>query len=131
MIYIDASGAGFIHHIQRENHWEPKLSKLGSKQQSAAQILPVANLDDSFQGFVQQNSGGDLLVLSVGREANNAGGVDYVGLGEVLGGSASNFHSCPRIIGDGDVMAGQFLEDNGLANIGLADQGDASFAILL
>jgi hypothetical protein len=117
----------FIDHIQRQHHRHAALGELRREQEHAPQVACVAHLDDELRGPFSEHAACDQFVFREDPLQDvDAWSVQNVAdFGPDRRPSSRDSDGGSWVVRDGGVAARQVPEQNALANIGVADQGDA------
>jgi hypothetical protein len=119
---------GLVHHVQAEDEGQSRLAQLESQEHRALQVLRVPHGDDAPRPPGQQDVAGDALVLGGREQGAGSRRVQHRDLVAAEDGRArGHLHRRPRVVGDGDVAAGEGAEQDALPHVGIADEGDGPF----
>ncbi len=123
---IDGNAArrGFVVHVQGEHHGHAEFGQQGAQGQRAAQVLGVADLYQAAYRFAEQGAHGGAFIIAARGQGEDARGVEQFGAGIEAGRGAGDFDRRAGVVRDIDVGAGQAVEENRFADIGVADEED-------
>ncbi len=116
---------GLVHHVEGQGLGHAHFGELHGEVQGAAQVLGVAHLQDGLELVAEQDAGGDGFVLAAGWEGDDAGRVDDHRVGDFASCPLGDLHRGAGVVGHDDILPGEMVKEDRLANVGVADQGNA------
>jgi hypothetical protein len=116
-VYEQSLVARLVDHVQRHDRGQTHVQQLQREEQIPLEVDGVHHVDDRV-GAEDDVSGHHLLVVE-GGDAVDARRVDDVG---PVPASARELDGGPREVGDIDIRTGQCVEEDRLADVGIAGQ---------
>ncbi|MPN21868.1 hypothetical protein SDC9_169250 [bioreactor metagenome] len=111
-------------HVERQHHRQAEFGEQCGQRQGAAQILGVADLDQTTAGFFEQRPHRRPFIVAARRQRQHARGVEQLRLTVEAGGGTGDFDGRAGVVRNVDVGAGQAVEKDGFADVGVSDQED-------
>ena len=125
LVYADASAvaAEFVHHIERQHHWDLQLHKLDGQVQVALNVVGVRDINDTFHILLQDEAAGNYLLRRVRRQGIDSRQVRDAGLRMAFDNAILAVHGHAGEVAHVLVGARQDIEQRGFSAVLLSCQG--------
>ena len=120
----DTARRGFVVHVERQHHRHAEFGEQRGQGQRAAQVLGVADLDETARLLVEQGAHRRPFVVAARGQSKDARRVEQHRLAVEAGARARDLDGGAGVVGNIDVGAGQPVKEHRLADIGVADEED-------
>ena len=113
-------------HVEGQYQRCAEFGEQRGQGEGAAQVLGVSHLQQGAGGFIEQGPHGGAFVVAAGGQGQHAGRVEQGRIPVEAGAGTGDLDRGARVVGDVHIGAGQAVEQDRLADVGVSDQQEGA-----